>query len=166
MPVELWNMGFNNNQTMWEIHWTTELDLNIRKKSMRTSTQPEIFDRYPWCKLLSEAHGDLFPEVSAVNRTMSPLGSISGKCLEFLFMSFRHFPSLVHSSAASCRKSRQREAFPPVLQNPSLAGFSLRGKPATLQRSTKVRGGHCGSREKRALPRSGMFYGHVLTVSK
>lgn len=108
---------------------------------MRSSTQPEIFDRYPWCKLLSEAHGDLFPEVSAVNRTMSPLGSISGKCLEFLFMSFRHFPSLVHSSAASCRKSRQREAFPPVLQNPSLAGFSLRGKPATLQRSTKVRGG-------------------------
>ena len=67
-------------------------------------------------KLLTEVQSDLFPEINGVNRTMKRSGQHMWEMSEFLFESFRHFPSLDHSSAASCRKTQQREEFPPVFE--------------------------------------------------
>lgn len=110
-----------------------------------------------------------FQKLTVSTEQWGPLSSIFGKCLEFLFMSFRHFPSLDHSSVASHRKSRQREAFPPVFQNPASVGFSLGENPPPCrgqQRLANIQpwGSRCEQREQGPSPGRVRFYGHVLTV--
>lgn len=72
-------------------------------------------------------------------------------------MSCRHFPSLDHSSAASRRKSRQREAFPPVFQTPACIGLELGENPPPCrgqQRSVNIQqwGSLCEQREQGPSP--------------
>lgn len=104
-------------------------------------------------------------------------GSISGKCLEFLSISFRHFPSLDHSSAASCRKRRQRERYFRQLFHKEKKSYLRRfqferevGHPEEVnigRPASNRQGVNCVSNEERALPLTALrFYGHVLTALK
>lgn len=114
-----------------------------------------------------------FKDILCVNDSVAPLGwccwqnneacwaSATGKCLEFLFTVFRHFPSLVHSSAASCRKSRAERGISVSFSKSNLCRFQF-------GRTPKDGGGGGGSLqlESEQGPSSGWlwFNGHVLTV--
>lgn len=97
---------------------------------------------------------------SCTNRTMKPsrphIWEMSGVPVHVYF--FCHYPSLVHGSAASCRKSRQREAFPPVLlfffSESILGRFQFGSKtchPAEVNKAEQ-KGGHCVRSRERPFP--------------
>lgn len=115
------------------------------------------FQRHPVYKLFS----DPFSSVLWMEQ-WSLLGSVTGKCLEFLFTVFRHFPSLVHSSAASCRKRQAGRHFRRFFEiypwQVSIWEKTCRGHQRLGSEGLHV--------EPEQGPSSGWarVYGHVLTV--
>lgn len=123
------------------------------------SRKAVIFQRHPLCKLFSEPFRSMLS-----TEQWSRLGSVTGKCLQFLFTVFRHFPSLGHSSAASCRKSRGERGISGSFSKSILGRLQFGRKPAQVSEGEAVRRGLRMEAEQG--PSSGWvsFYGHVLTV--